>query len=163
MLVCSTGIGMSIAANRYPGIRAALCATSHLAAMARSHNNANVLVLPGVLELPVLAAILDAWLGNSFEGTGSRHERRIQKIDALAEKAFDPVALKATDPEIYQVVKNEGRRQLENIELIASENYTSRAVQECSGSVLTNKYAEGYPGKRWYHGFSSASSRQRVI
>lgn len=152
VLVCTTGIGMSIAANRYPGIRAALCTNPHLATMARSHNKANVLVLPGEMAPPVLASILEAWMTHSFEGSGSRHERRIQKIDALAEKAFDPIALKHTDPEIYQVVKKEGRRQLENIELIASENYTSRAVQECSGSVLTNKYAEGYPGKRWYHG-----------
>ncbi len=152
VLVCTTGIGMSIAANRYPGIRAALCGNAQLATMARSHNNANVLVLPGEMEPPVLAAILEAWLKHDFEGAGSRHERRIHKIDDLAEKAFDPIALKETDPEIYQVVKKEAKRQLENIELIASENYTSRAVQECSGSVLTNKYAEGYPGKRWYHG-----------
>jgi glycine hydroxymethyltransferase len=120
--------------------------------MARSHNKANVLVVPGEMAPPVLASILDAWMSHSFEGGGSRHERRINKIDDLAEKAFDPIALKHSDPEIYQVVKKEGKRQLENIELIASENYTSRAVQECSGSVLTNKYAEGYPGKRWYHG-----------
>ncbi|MGA0368699.1 MAG: serine hydroxymethyltransferase [Kiritimatiellia bacterium] len=120
--------------------------------MARSHNNANVLVLPGEMAPPMLAEILSAWMSHSFEGTGSRHARRLQKIDGLAEKAFDPIALRETDPEMYQVVKKEARRQLENIELIASENYTSRAVQECSGSVLTNKYAEGYPGKRWYNG-----------
>lgn len=152
ILVCTTGIGMSIAANRYPGIRAALCTSAHLASLARSHNNANVLVLPGEMEAPVLAAILEAWLAHDFDGVGGRHERRLNKIDDLVEKAFDPIALKHTDPEIYKIVKKEGKRQLENIELIASENYTSRAVQECNGSVLTNKYAEGYPGKRWYHG-----------
>ncbi|WFB35036.1 ribose 5-phosphate isomerase B [Kiritimatiellota bacterium B12222] len=151
VLVCTTGIGMSIAANRYPGIRAALCAKPQTAIMARSHNNANVLVLPGELEPPVLATILEAWMVNSFEA-GSRHERRVNKISDLAEKAYDPIALKHSDPEIYKLVKQEGKRQLENIELIASENYTSRAVQQCNGSVLTNKYAEGYPGKRWYHG-----------
>lgn len=152
VLICTTGIGMSIAANRYPGIRAALCTTPQLAIMARSHNNANVLVLQGSMEPPVLANILEAWKANSFEGPDSRHARRLAKINDLAEKAFDPIALKASDPEIYQVVKKEGKRQLENIELIASENYTSRAVRECSGSLLTNKYAEGYPGKRWYNG-----------
>jgi len=152
VLVCTTGIGMSIAANRYPGIRAALCTSAHLASLARSHNNANVLVLSGETAPPVLAEILAAWMSHSFEGPGSRHERRLHKIDGLTEKAFDPIALRESDPDMYQIVKKEARRQLENIELIASENYTSRAVQECSGSVLTNKYAEGYPGKRWYNG-----------
>ncbi len=151
VLVCTTGIGMSIAANRFPRVRAALCATPHLARMARAHNNANVLVLPGELEAPVQAAILEAWNASSFEPNG-RHERRLRKIDALFEQAYDPVALAAADPDLYQIVKREAKRQRQNIELIASENYTSRAVQEACGSVLTNKYAEGYPGKRWYHG-----------
>src|SRR3989338_6965414 len=60
--------------------------------------------------------------------------------------------LKETDPEIYEVVRAEIRRQHENIELIASENFTLLAVLEATGTVLTNKYAEGYPGKRWYGG-----------
>jgi glycine hydroxymethyltransferase len=60
--------------------------------------------------------------------------------------------LKDTDPEIYEAIRNEIRRQNENIELIASENFVSQAVLEAQGSVLTNKYAEGYPGKRWYGG-----------
>ena len=60
--------------------------------------------------------------------------------------------LRKTDPEIYDAVQKETRRQHENIELIASENFTSLAVMEAAGSVLTNKYAEGYPGKRWYGG-----------
>ncbi len=57
-----------------------------------------------------------------------------------------------TDPEIFAAVQHEERRQSENLELIASENFTSRAVREAQGSVFTNKYAEGYPGKRWYGG-----------
>ena len=61
-------------------------------------------------------------------------------------------ALAATDPEIYEAIRNEERRQVEKIELIASENYTSAAVLEAQGSVLTNKYAEGYPGRRYYGG-----------
>lgn len=151
ILVCTTGIGMSIAANRFPRVRAALCQNGHLATLARTHNNANVLVLPGELEMPKLTEILEAWNQHHFSG-GSRHERRVRKIDFLAESAFDPVSLSVTDPEIYEIVQREAKRQRQNIELIASENYTSRAVQQCSGSVLTNKYAEGYPGKRWYHG-----------
>ncbi|XVJ71145.1 MAG: serine hydroxymethyltransferase [Rhizobacter sp.] len=56
------------------------------------------------------------------------------------------------DPELWTVVQNENRRQEEHIELIASENYTSPAVMQAQGSQLTNKYAEGYPGKRYYGG-----------
>ncbi len=60
--------------------------------------------------------------------------------------------LQKQDPEIFQAVLGELRRQNEHIELIASENFTSLAVLEAAGSVLTNKYAEGYPSKRWYGG-----------
>jgi len=161
VLVCTTGIGMSIAANRYPHIRAALCTNAPLATLARTHNNANVLVLPGELEAPALAAILAAWNDHAFEA-GTRHERRIRKIDDLVEKAYEPIALEETDPEIYGIIKQEEKRQRHNIELIASENYTSRAVQECNGSVLTNKYAEGYPGKRWYHGCEFVDKAERL-
>jgi glycine hydroxymethyltransferase len=60
--------------------------------------------------------------------------------------------LPRVDPEIFEVVQNETRRQTEKIELIASENFTSQAVLETAGTVLTNKYAEGYPGARYYGG-----------
>ena len=60
--------------------------------------------------------------------------------------------LRAVDPEIAAAIEHEILRQQENIELIASENFTSPAVMEAQGSVLTNKYAEGYPKKRWYGG-----------
>jgi glycine hydroxymethyltransferase len=62
------------------------------------------------------------------------------------------LSLEQVDPAIFQAIQSERKRQLENIELIASENFTSRAVMEAQGSVLTNKYAEGYPGRRWYGG-----------
>jgi glycine hydroxymethyltransferase len=60
--------------------------------------------------------------------------------------------LKQTDPEIYELIKQEERYELETIRLIPSENYVSKAVLEASGSVLTNKYSEGYPAKRYYEG-----------
>jgi glycine hydroxymethyltransferase len=60
--------------------------------------------------------------------------------------------MKEFDPEIYSIMEREVRRQEDNIELIASENFTSMAVMEAMGSQLTNKYAEGYPGKRYYGG-----------
>lgn len=61
-------------------------------------------------------------------------------------------ALKKADPEIFEAIEKEKERQQNNIELIASENFVSEAVMEAIGSVLTNKYAEGYPGKRYYGG-----------
>jgi glycine hydroxymethyltransferase len=60
--------------------------------------------------------------------------------------------LKAVDPEIAALIQAEERRQADTVKLIASENYVSRAVLEATGSVLTNKYSEGYPGKRYYEG-----------
>lgn len=61
-------------------------------------------------------------------------------------------SLAESDPEIYAAIQNETRRQHEGLELIASENFVSEAVLEAAGSVFTNKYAEGYPGKRYYGG-----------
>jgi glycine hydroxymethyltransferase len=60
--------------------------------------------------------------------------------------------LRQADPEVWQAISNERRRQQEGLEMIASENYTSPAVLAAQGSVLTNKYAEGYPGRRYYGG-----------
>ena len=65
---------------------------------------------------------------------------------------FFQAGLAETDPELYAAIRDELRRQQEQIELIASENIVSRAVLEAQGSVLTNKYAEGYPGRRYYGG-----------
>lgn len=60
--------------------------------------------------------------------------------------------VKQTDPEVAEAIAKEKHRQQHNIELIASENFVSRAVMAAQGAVLTNKYAEGYPGKRYYGG-----------
>jgi glycine hydroxymethyltransferase len=80
--------------------------------------------------------------------------------------AVSPIAasggLRKVDPEIYNAVIAEEKRQRENIELIASENFTSRAVMEAQGSVLTNKYAEGYPGKRWYGGCENVDTVEQL-
>jgi glycine hydroxymethyltransferase len=70
--------------------------------------------------------------------------------------------LAATDPEIYTVIEQERRREFAGIELIASENYVSPAVLAAMGSVLTNKYAEGYPGKRYYGGCEYVDIAERI-
>src|SRR5437762_9121879 len=61
-------------------------------------------------------------------------------------------AVQRTDPQIYELIRAEERRQRDSLRLIPSENYASAAVLEASGSVLTNKYSEGYAGKRYYEG-----------
>src|SRR5687767_3811444 len=72
------------------------------------------------------------------------------------------LSLADADPEIAETVRNEEHRQNDGLELIASENFVSRAVLEAAGSVLTNKYAEGYPGKRYYGGCEFVDVAERL-
>jgi RpiB/LacA/LacB family sugar-phosphate isomerase len=159
LLICATGVGMSMAANKVAGIRAALARDERTAALARQHNNANVLCLGASSTPPEEAKkILDVFLSAPFEG--GRHERRVSKMEPSA----TPVSLRlqTVDPEIANAIFLERQRQQENIELIASENFVSPAVMEAQGSVLTNKYAEGYPGKRWYGGCENVDVVERL-
>jgi glycine hydroxymethyltransferase len=157
ILVCGSGVGMSIVANKFPGVRAALCADPQVARTSRAHNDANVLVLgERGLDPDGGLAIVKAWLDTPFDG--GRHARRLQKIEEL-ERRFHPrsekapmSSLRTVDPDIYEAIQAEARREEEKVILIASENYVSPAVLEAQGSVLTNKYAEGYPAKRYYGG-----------
>ena len=75
-----------------------------------------------------------------------------QSTTTMSQSPDSNSALSKTDPEIAASIAAEHHRQLEHIELIASENFTSQAVMQAQGSCLTNKYAEGYPGRRWYGG-----------
>ena len=80
LLVCGTGIGMSMTANRHPGVRAALCGDVYSASMSRRHNDANILCIGArVVGGGLAAEILNAFLNASFEG--GRHERRVNKIE----------------------------------------------------------------------------------
>lgn len=82
VLICGSGIGMSMAANKFDGIRAALCHNEYSATMARAHNDANVLCLgERVSGLGIVEAIVNAWLDAEFEG--GRHEGRVEKINKL--------------------------------------------------------------------------------
>jgi len=84
ILICGSGIGMSIMANRFHGIRAAVCSNEFLAGAARRHNNANVLCLGArVIGVDLALAIVDAFLQNTFEG--GRHQRRIDMFDDEAD------------------------------------------------------------------------------
>lgn len=83
ILICGTGIGMSIAANKVQGIRAALCSDTFSARMAREHNDSNILCLGArVLGLGLMLDIVDAYLRGSF--VGGRHKTRVEKIEALS-------------------------------------------------------------------------------
>ncbi len=150
ILVCGTGIGMSIAANKAAGVRAAVCTSQFEAYLARAHNDANVLCLGGrVTAAPHANAIVETFLSSAFEG--GRHARRVAKV-AASEGRGRASALAAVDPEIWRAIREETARQAGGLELIASENFVSPAVLEALGSPLTNKYAEGYPGRRYYGG-----------
>jgi ribose 5-phosphate isomerase B len=82
ILICGSGIGMSMAANRHGGIRAALCHDAYTATVARGHNDANVLCFgERIVGKGVAESILDAWLAGSFEG--GRHCGRVEKIEAI--------------------------------------------------------------------------------
>jgi ribose 5-phosphate isomerase B len=83
VLICGSGIGMSIAANKFDGIRAALCHNEYSAVMARQHNDANVLCLgEKVSGTGMVEAIVNAWNTNSFKG--GRHTHRVEKINVLS-------------------------------------------------------------------------------
>ena len=159
LLVCTTGIGMSIAANKVPGIRAAMVCDTESAGLTRAHNDANVLCLSGKFTAPEEARrILEIFLTTEFEG--GRHERRVNKMET--HMTSPELRLNRIDPAIAAAVESERLRQQENIELIASENFTSPAVMEAQGSVLTNKYAEGYPKKRWYGGCENVDTVEQL-
>lgn len=82
ILICGSGIGMSMAANRYTGIRAALCHDAYTATVARGHNDANVLCFgERIIGKGVAESILDAWIAGSFDG--GRHTGRVEKIEAI--------------------------------------------------------------------------------
>ncbi|MEE2623627.1 MAG: ribose 5-phosphate isomerase B [Verrucomicrobiota bacterium] len=153
VLVCKSGIGMSIAANRVKGVRAARLCSLEDAAISRSHNDSNVACL-GAREMSAedAVAITEAFLSTSFEG--GRHVQRVTKASGSR--------LSVSDPEVFAVVEAESRRQRNHVELIASENFVSGAILEAQGSLLTNKYAEGYPGRRWYGGCENVDAVEQL-
>ncbi len=159
ILVCTSGIGVCMAANRHAGIQAALVTDAAEAAQSREHNHANVLCLSGTKTSSADAQkIADAFLATPF--AGGRHDRRVGKMNALHTVAADIV--RGSDFAIAEVILAEEARQQNNIELIASENFTSRAVMAAQGSCLTNKYAEGYPGRRWYGGCEEVDKAEQL-
>ncbi len=158
IVIDKTGFGLSIAANKVQGVRAVLAHNSEMARLSREHHDANVLCIASQeIRGKRLKEILEAWMNTAYIG-----EQQKPTFKAMEPKSTpEPVtsnkpSLAEVDPEIYRAIQDEYTRQRDNIELIASENFTSRAVMEAQGSCLTNKYAEGYPRKRWYGGCENA-------
>ena len=151
ILICRSGIGMSMTANRFQNVRAAICATTDTATLARQHNGANVLCLGA----DIVSADYALEIAKTFVATpvdnDERHARRRWKLERAA-RLSDCSGLMHDDPEVYAAIEAQTLQEDAEINLIASENTSSRACREAAGSVLMNKYAEGYPGKRWYSG-----------
>lgn len=85
ILICGTGIGMSIVANKFPGVRASLCNELFTAKMSRLHNNANILVIGGrIVGKDLAKEIVKTWVSTPFEG--DRHSRRLNKISLIEER-----------------------------------------------------------------------------
>ncbi len=88
ILICGTGIGMSIVANKFPGVRASLCSENYSAKMSRLHNNANLLILPGrIIDKNTAKEIIKTWFTTSFEG--GRHQKRLDKIKLIEDRLKD--------------------------------------------------------------------------
>ncbi len=158
LLCCTSGVGIYIAANKIPGARAGQAFDEKEADLMRRHNDVNVLCLAGNTAPELAKKILDTFIAGKFEG--GRHERRVNKLDFRL--APLQLRLRNVDPQVAEAIEHERLRQQENIELIASENFVSPAVLEAQGSVLTNKYAEGYPKKRWYGGCENIDSIEQL-
>jgi glycine hydroxymethyltransferase len=151
ILICRSGIGMSMCANRFQNVRAAVCHTTDSATLSRQHNGANVLCLGADVVSPEYASeIAKAFIATPVD-EDERHARRRWKLER-ARRLSDASGLMKDDPEVYAAIYAQTVQEDTEINLIASENTSSRACREAAGSVLMNKYAEGYPGKRWYSG-----------
>jgi glycine hydroxymethyltransferase len=158
LLCCTSGVGIYVAANKIPGVRAGQAFDEKSAALMRHHNDVNVLCLAGDTNPELAKKILNAFAAAKFEG--GRHARRVDKLD-LHLAPFQ-LRLRNVDPQVAEAIGLEKSRQQENIELIASENFVSPAVLEAQGSVLTNKYAEGLPKKRWYGGCENVDTIEQL-
>ncbi len=151
ILICRSGIGMSMAANRFQNVRAAVCSTLAAAVTTRQHNGANILCLGADNISPEYALEMAKAFISTPVDESERHARRRAKLER-AMRLSEASGLLQDDPEVFAAIRAQTEQEDTEINLIASENTSSRACREAAGSVLMNKYAEGYPGKRWYSG-----------
>ena len=160
ILLCRSGVGMGIDANRFHNVRAVVAYSAKVAKASREHNVSNVLVIPAdYLDFNAIKEIITTWISTPF----SNDRRHINRLEKLERQTYDDIAaVRSADPEIAAWIDREAERQNDGIELIASENFTSTAIRAAQGSVLTNKYAEGYPGKRYYGGCEFVDEVEKI-
>ena len=160
ILLCRSGVGMGIDANRFHNVRAVVAYSAKVAKASREHNVSNVLVIPAdYLDFNAIKEIITTWISTPF----SNDRRHINRLEKLERQTYDDIAaVRSADPEIAAWIDREADRQNDGIELIASENFTSTAIRAAQGSVLTNKYAEGYPGKRYYGGCEFVDEVEKI-
>jgi glycine hydroxymethyltransferase len=122
--------------------------------------------LPGVLAFVEQGQLVRPGAAHSSEISSYSMDHLSRQFEpgsiASTSAPYYGEALRKADPEIFNAIAAEEHRQRENIELIASENFVSRAVMEAQGSVMTNKYAEGYPRKRWYGGCENVDVAEQL-
>lgn len=160
ILLCRSGVGMGIDANRFHNVRAVVAYSAKVAKASREHNVSNVLVIPAdYLDFEAIKEIILTWVSTPF----SDDRRHINRLEKLERQSYDDIAaVRSADPEIAAWIDKEAERQNDGIELIASENFTSTAIRAAQGSVLTNKYAEGYPGRRYYGGCEFVDEVEKI-
>ena len=153
-------VGMGIDANRFHNVRAVVAYSAKVAKASREHNVSNVLVIPAdYLDFEAIKEIILTWVSTPF----SNDRRHINRLEKLERQSYDDIAaVRSADPEIAAWIDKEAERQNDGIELIASENFTSTAIRAAQGSVLTNKYAEGYPGRRYYGGCEFVDEVEKI-
>ena len=160
ILLCRSGVGRGIDANRFHNVRAVVAYSAKVAKASREHNVSNVLVIPAdYLDFEAIKEIILTWVSTPF----SNDRRHINRLEKLERQSYDDIAaVRSADPEIAAWIDKEAERQNDGIELIASENFTSTAIRAAQGSVLTNKYAEGYPGRRYYGGCEFVDEVEKI-
>ena len=161
ILICRSGIGMSMCANRFQNVRAALCSTTDAATATRQHNGANVLCMGADVISPEYAVEIAKTFIATPVDESERHARRREKLER-AGRLSDVSGLLRDDPEVFETIRAQTVQEDTEINLIASENTSSRACREAAGSVLMNKYAEGYPAKRWYSGCGPVDAAEEL-
>ena len=161
ILICRSGIGMSMCANRFQNVRAALCSTTDAATATRQHNGANVLCMGADVISPEYAVEIAKTFIATPVDESERHARRRTKLES-AGRLSDVSGLLRDDPEVFETIRAQTEQEDTEINLIASENTSSRACREAAGSVLMNKYAEGYPAKRWYSGCGPVDAAEEL-
>lgn len=148
LLICRSGVGMGINANRYPNVRAVVAYSGAVAKASRNHNCSNVLVLPAdYASVAELCEIAEAWLETPFSGD-ERHVKRLLKIE---NQGFYPNGhVLAEDPELGELIRAGEKKRAATLDLVASENHTDTAVRSAMATYLTDKYAEGMISARLY-------------